>query len=268
MDIFEVYGKAIDDIQTIHRSRLLTQVLLSLRGNKKTLTQIREVTGSTSQAIIPRIRILESQQLIESTDHEYYLTPLGKIVTSKIADYIMTMGGIRQHRYFWANHYLEGIPTQLLNDIGCLYNSRIIADTNVEIFNVYKNYLKILNEAEHIYGVAPIMSTGHADAIAERVGKGIPVELIVSSDVSEQLKQEPYEDKIEALKEYTNFRLLVTDENLRFGLTVTDKCLSLGLYKRDGVTYDTTTDLFSYDQMAVKWGERLFGYYKDMTRPF
>ena len=102
MDIFEVYGKAIDDIQTIHRSRLLTQVLLSLRGNKKTLTQIREVTGSTSQAIIPRIRILESQQLIESTDHEYYLTPLGKIVTSKIADYIMTMGGIRQHRYFWA----------------------------------------------------------------------------------------------------------------------------------------------------------------------
>lgn len=268
MDIFEVYEKAIDEIQTIHRSRLLTQILLSLSENKKTLTQIREVTGSTSQAIIPRIRILESHQLIEIKDHEYYLTPLGKIVTSKIADSIMTMGGIRQHRYFWANHYLEGIPTPFLNEIGCLYNSRIIADTNVEIFNVYKNYLKILNEAEHISGVTPIMSTGHADAIAERIFKGIPVELIVTSDVAEQLKQEPYVEKIEALNDYTNFRLLVTNENVKFGLTVTDKCLSLGLYKKDGVTYDTTTDLFSFDQMAVKWGERLFEYYKNLTRPF
>jgi predicted transcriptional regulator len=112
------------------------------------------------------------------------------------------------------------------------------------------------------------MSTGHADAIAERACKGIQVQLIVTNDVAEQLRQEPYVEKIEALKGYTNFRILVTNENVKFGLTVTDKCLSLGLYKNDGVTYDTTTDLFSFDQIAVNWGERLFEYYKNLTRPF
>ena len=55
---------------------------------------------------------------------------------------------------------------------------------------------------------------------------------------------------------------MVADENIRVGLTVTDTYLSLGLYNNDGVTYDTTTDLFSFDQMAVKWGERMFKYYK------
>ncbi|MDW7728051.1 MAG: transcriptional regulator FilR1 domain-containing protein [Candidatus Methanoperedens sp.] len=106
------------------------------------------------------------------------------------------------------------------------------------------------------------MSPGHADAIGERIIEGIPVELIVSSDVALQLKDEPYSGKINELADYKNFKLMVTDENIKVGLTVTDGCVSLGLYKKDGVTYDTTTDLFSFDRRAIAWGERLFEYYK------
>ncbi|SNQ59143.1 transcriptional regulator FilR1 domain-containing protein [Candidatus Methanoperedens nitratireducens] len=54
---------------------------------------------------------------------------------------------------------------------------------------------------------------------------------------------------------------MVTDENIKVGMTVTDRCLSLGLYKKDGVTYDTTTDLFSFNRRAIEWGRRLFEYY-------
>ncbi|HJH28919.1 MAG TPA: DUF1724 domain-containing protein [Methanosarcinaceae archaeon] len=28
------------------------------------------------------------------------------------------------------------------------------------------------------------------------------------------------------------------------------------------------TDLFSFDQMAVKWGERLFEYFRNRAKPF
>jgi len=268
MDVPGTYKNVRNEVQSIYRSRLQTQILLSLNEDKQTLSQIRGITGSTSQAIIPLIRKLETDQLIEIKKHGYYLTPLGKIVASRIADSIMTIGAVNLHKYFWANHYLEGIPTSLLNDIWCLYNSKLISDTNIEIFNVYNNYLKILNEAEHVFGVSSIMSPGHADALSERVCEGIPVKLIVTSDVAEQLRQEPYAEKINALDGHTNFKLMVADEDVRVGVTVTDKCLSLGLYKKDGVTYDTTTDLFSFDQMAVKWGERLFEYYKNRARPF
>ena len=239
-----------------------------MNEGKQTLFQIREITGSTSQAIIPLIRKLENDQLIAKKKQDYYLTPLGKVVASNIADSIMTIGVVDRHKYFWANHYLEGIPTSLLNEIGCLYNSKLISDTNTEIFNVYNNYLRILNEADNVFGVSSIMSTGHADIISERVCEGIPVELIVTSDVAEQLRREPYVEKINALDGHTNFKLMVADENMRVGVTVTDKCLSLSLYKKDSVTYDTTTDLFSFDQMAVKWGERLFKYYRNGAKPF
>jgi predicted transcriptional regulator len=55
----------------------------------------------------------------------------------------------------------------------------------------------------------------------------------------------------------------VCNEPLRVGITVTDKALSLGLYKKDGITYDTTTDLFSADPRAITWGEGLFSFYRN-----
>ncbi|MDW7728142.1 MAG: transcriptional regulator FilR1 domain-containing protein [Candidatus Methanoperedens sp.] len=122
--------------------------------------------------------------------------------------------------------------------------------------------MKIVKEARHISGVSSVMSPGHADAIGKRIIESIPVELVVSSDVASQLKEEPYSSKISLLADYKNFRLMVIDENVRVGLTVTDGCVSLGLYKKDGVTFDTTTDLFSFDQRAISWGKRLFEYYK------
>ena len=268
MDALCIYKKVQNEVQTIYRSRLQTQIFLSLNEGKQSLSQVRGITGSTSQAIIPLIRKFENDQLIEIKNHNYYLTSPGKVVTSNIADSIMTIGVVDRHKYFWSNHYLEGIPTYLLNEIRCLYNSKLISDTNTEIFNVYNNYLRILNEADHVFGVSSIMSTGHADVLSERVCEGIPVELIVTSNVAEQLRREPYVEKINALDGHTNFKLMVADENMRVGVTVTDKCLSLGLYKKDGVTYDTTTDLFSFDQMAVKWGERLFNYYRSRAKPF
>ncbi len=257
----EVYKKTRREVQLIYRSRLQTDILLSLIESNKTLPQLREITGSTSQAVIPKIRKLESMNFLEEKDHIYQLTSLGKVIASKIADFSRTIESINRHSCFWTNHYIEGIPATLLNEIGDLFNSEIISDTNVNLFNVYTNYLKIVKEARHISGVSSVMSPGHADAIGERIIEGMPVELVVSSDVALQLKEKPYLSKINALADYKNFKLMVTDENIKVGMTVTDKCFSLGLYKKDGITYDTTTDLFSFDQSAIEWGRKLFGYY-------
>lgn len=258
----KVFEKNKSNVQLIYRSGLLIEILLSSIESNKTLPQLREITGSTSQALIPKIRKLESMHFLEEKDHEYQLTSLGKVIASKISDFSRTIESINMHSCFWTNHYMEGIPERMLNEIGDLFNSEIISDTNVNLFNVYTNYLKIVKEARHISGVSSVMSPGHADAIGERIIEGIPVELIVSSDVASQLKEKPYSGKINELADYKNFRLMVIDENLRVGLTVTDGCVSLGLYKKDGVTYDTTTDLFSLDQRAIAWGKRLFEYYR------
>jgi predicted transcriptional regulator len=268
MDILKIYDDVQKDVQTIYRSRLMIQMLLSLSGCKKSLGNLRDVTGSTSQALLPKIRILESNRLIESVEHEYMLTPLGRIIASKVSDSIKTVGTLLKHKNFFYTHYLEGIPDELLECIGLLYDSSLISDTNVEIFNVYNNYLKIVKDSREIYGISAIMSSGHAEALASKILEGIPVELIITADVLSEMGQQTYAEQINTLLQNKNFKVFVIKEKTKLGFTVTDKCLSLGLYKDDGITYDTTMDLFSFDEMAIKWGKQLFDYYRSKAEAF
>ncbi|WP_292390658.1 helix-turn-helix transcriptional regulator [Methanosarcina sp. UBA5] len=262
MNSFEIYYEMEDNLQAIYRSRLLTEILLSLNESSRKLSQLREITGSTSQAIIPKLRKLEEDSLIETKEREYCLTPVGKIVASGVADSFATFGTINKFKYFWSTHYMEGIPTSLLKEIGCLYNSKILHDRRTKILNVYTNQLKMIKEAEHIYGISSVITEGYADSISEKVKEGSPVELIIPINVAEELKQSPYAEKLEALKSYKNFQLRYKNEDLKIGLIVTDKCLALSLYKKSGIEYDITTGLFSSDSKAIEWGERLFEYYK------
>ncbi|MEL7663072.1 MAG: transcriptional regulator FilR1 domain-containing protein [Methanosarcina mazei] len=262
MNHFEIYKNMDDGVQAIYRSRLLTEILLSLNEGSRKLSQLREITESTSQAIIPKLRKLEADHLIETKEHEYFLTSAGKIVASGIADSFVTFWTINKFKHFWLRHYLEEIPSPLLKEIGCLYESEILKNRGMEILNIYNNQLKMIKEADHIYGISSAVTEGYADSISERVKEGIPIELIVPLHVAGELKLSPYVEKLAALKNHETFKLMVMDEDIKVGLIVTDKHLSLSLYKKEGIEYDISTGLFSSDSKAIEWGERLFWYCK------
>lgn len=266
-EILEAYKDIRENIQSIFGSRLQTQILLSLYGGVKTLGQLREVTGSSSQTIIPKIKKLESLHLVEGKNREYRITSIGKVVSSKIDDIIRTIGTFRRHDDFWANHYIEGIPKPLLGEIGDLFDSEIVIDADENIFRAYSNFLQILKNADRILGISSVTTPGFTEAIVERVREGIEVDLVMSRDIVEQLApQEPYAECLGVLADHPNFKLRVTDEEMKLGITVTDKCLSLGLYRKDEITYDRNMDLISCDERAIKWGERLFEYYKERSK--
>lgn len=257
------YTRIMGDIQALFRSRLQIQILLALADGDKTLAQLRDRTGSSSQALIPKIRGLESQMLIEQSNYEYLLTPLGLVLTSRITDFVMTIGSIRRHKDFWATHDLTGIPQEFLFDIGKLLNSELVYDTTEDVIHVYTLYLMMVKEASYIHGASSVMSPGLAEALSTRIAEGIPVELIVSEEAAEKLQQEPYLTPIKQLLSFPNFKILISQVPFKVGLTVTDRRISLGLFKKDGKMYDVGSDLVSVDPDAIAWGEKLFNYFKE-----
>jgi predicted transcriptional regulator len=265
MDSLKMYDKHKKIIHSIYSSRLKIQILLALLNDKASLSQLREVTGSTSQALIPKIRALEKQGLIESVTYAYCLTPIGRVVAINVYEYVRLMGGINQHHTFFAEHDLADLPLPFLSRIGDLYNSEPKQDTTTDMFYVYSHYLEILKDALYIHGISSVASPGLAQFIAEKVVTGIPVELVVNNEVIGLLTKEPYASNMKRLVEFPNFSVWVTTEKLRVGLTITDKYLSLGLFKKDTNLYDSSSDLFSSDRRAVEWGEDLFGYYKERS---
>jgi len=130
------------------------------------------------------------------------------------------------------------------------------------MFFVYSHYLEILKDAQYIHGISSVASPGLASFLAEKVASGVPVELVVNDEVISLLMQDPYASNMQELSMFPNFIIWVTAEPLHIGMTVTDRHLSMGLYKKDSKLYDSASDLFSEDPVAVAWGERLFQYYK------
>lgn len=263
--MLEIYKEARTDIQAIYRSRLMTEILLSLNEGMKNLSQLREITGSTSQALIPKIRKLESYKFVESKKNGYCLTQIGKIVASNIEASFLMMGVINKHKFFWTDHCLETFPTSLLNDIGCLYDSKFIHDTKTDIFSLYKTNLQIIQEADYVFGISSIVTEDYVEYVSQKACKGMNIDFIVTPDVAERIKQYPYAEKINSLKNYDNFQLNVINKNIDIGLIVTNKCLSLCLHKKERGIYDITNGLLSFDQMAIDWGQRLFEYYKNQA---
>ena len=266
MDSLAIYEKHHRLIHSLYSSRLKIQVLLTLYYRNAPLSHLREVTGSTSQALIPKIRTLESQALVESVNYEYRLTPLGRTVTSSIDNFVRLMGGIDKHLAFFSTHDLTDFPHDFLSRLGDLHEAEVKYDTTTDMFFVYSHYLEILKDAKFIHGISSVASPGLATFLAEKVAAGIPVELVVNTKVVDLLRQEPYVSNIKDLLNFPNFILWITEKPLQIGLTVTEKYLSFGLYKNESSQYDSSTDLFSSDPAAVGWGEELFAYYRIKSR--
>jgi len=265
MDTLGIYEHHQKVIHSIYSSRLKIQILLTLINKTASLSELRDVTGSTSQALIPKIRSLEKQALIEAANYGYHLTPLGRAVASNVKAFVQLMGGINQHRNFLTIHDLSDLPEPFLLRIGDLYNSEAKQDTSTDMFFVYSHYLEILKDAAYIHTLSSVASPSLARILIEKVVSGMPGELVVNEQVIELLTKEPYASNMQALSGYPNLTVWVTSEKLQLGLTVTDKYLSLGLFKKDTNLYDSSSDLFSNDPRAVEWGENLFRYYKERS---
>jgi len=255
LDVFERYYKSI---QSIYGSRLMVQILLSVEPEGTPLSRLREVTGSTSQALIPKIRKLESLSLVEPRGSGYGPTTLGRLVSQKIGDFSLTMGTLTAHLQFWEDHDLSSLPWPLLEQLGDLLNAEVIYDTGTDILHVYYHYLQLISEANEIYGISAVMSPGLAESLGGRVTQGVPVHLLVNTSILSLLEKEPYRSQMGSLASFDNFHVWLTERPIRFGMTVTDSCISLGFYKRNAEIYDSSTDLFSRDPTATAWGKRLF----------
>lgn len=255
-----------NEFESIFRSKLILQILHSLGEGERTLTELRDVTGSSSQAIIPIIRKLEFNNLILRRKNGYNLTPIGVIMNKKITSLFFFFTTVSTNKKFFLEHYLEAIPYPFLEKIEVLHDSVTLTDTQSEIFAVYQNFLHIVQEAKWIYGISSIISIGHAKALTKRIKEKINVELIINEEVLVQLRSKPYHELICELVNYENFKVFQYPDELKLGLVISDSFLSLGLYKEDMITYDTTSDLICKNPSAIAWGEGLFQYFKEKSK--
>ncbi|WP_414469427.1 helix-turn-helix transcriptional regulator [Methanobacterium sp. ACI-7] len=260
----KLYEEVADDLKfhTISAVRMKIIILLS-SGPAKT-KQLRELSGIQSSTILHGINDLEKEGLVIKDGDNYYLSEIGKIIALKLFDTVKTLNALKKGQSLWLNHEIDAIPEELLMNISCLSNSKLITSDNINISKVTETYKKLIGSAKAIKGITPFFHQDFVEIFENNVKDNeIKVELILTDTVLKEI--------IKGVRlNIKSFIKLMADKNLniwllheepKVALTVTDQFLSLGLYAKNG-SYDIFKDLISEDPDAIEWGYKLFEYYR------
>jgi predicted transcriptional regulator len=262
MDYLAEYAEVGKYLEGLFRSRLKVQILLSLHDGPRTLAELREVTGSSSGALIPKIRPLEALDLVKQDGYSYRLTPLGCEASRQIRHLILYAGAINRNAGFWLSHDMEQLPAQFLAKLHMLYHSQAINYAPDNITGGFGTFVETLNDATEVYGLYPVMSHLHADVIEERAAGGVGFEIIISDGIAEFLLTGRYQERIKNLQQAHDICVYRTHEPLAFALTVTDSSLLLNMYTKGTRLFDCNTVLIGSDPVALEWGADLLKFYR------
>ena len=209
--------------------------------------------------MLPQVKILEEERLIERDGRKFFLTPMGKVLTTHLEPVIRTMEVFDRNRKFWQDHNIGVLPNEILLNIGELGNYQIVELPDEDLFNI-NPFLASLAQAKTLRGITHTVHPKFPEFFTALAKKGVQSSLIFTPNVF-KIVSENYTD---LLKEYLGCRtasLYVSKENLKFSFAVSDTYFSLSLFYETGI-FDSKHDITSKEASALRWGDQIFSYYK------
>jgi predicted transcriptional regulator len=272
-DVNETNSK-IENVEVEQILRLLScsdlrnNLAQALRNGKKmTLSELSEHVGASSPACVHALRELTKEHVTRQDEkRNYLLTNIGEIVTRKFAEVNATITALSQHSEFWLDHDLNDIPKHLLDKIGCLSDSTVLASTPQDLLKGFSSLYMVLQNSKEIRAISPIFVEEMTAQFIKLVEKKIDIELIFTPAVLDAtLKSANRKELADALKK-KRLKIFKLETQPNFALTVTDYCVMISFFRPDG-TFDWSYALLSYSPEALEWGRELYAYYAKKTEP-
>ncbi len=237
-------------------------ILFLLRENPRTLSEIKDYFDVKSPEILPRLKEMETANLIIRQEGMYHLTPLGKVSAIYYKPFLDTLAAIEANENFWRDHDLVAIPDMLLSRIQELKECMVVRDEHEHIYDTHKAFIENVLSSTQFVGFSSIFLPSHPPMFLELARKNVPISIIVTPNVFFKIKSEHSAEIEEFLKyKHTSFHVY---DNAKIAFVVTDRFLSLSLFFKNG-TFDPRNDLIGFDSSSIKWGEDLFKHYKEIS---
>jgi predicted transcriptional regulator len=238
-------------------------LMMLLNSGPQEWDDIKRILNVTSTGMLPQIKILEEEHLIERDSKKFFLTPIGKVLTTQMKPLIRTMEVLDKNRKFWREHDLGVLPGEILLDIGDLGNYEVIASSDVEIYESHEVFINNITRAATIRGISHMVHPNYPDLFLQFAKAGKETSLILTP-AAFKIVSEKYHDLLAEWLTYDKSSLRVTSTDIRFSFIVTESFFSMALFFKNGV-FDSKHDVNSHDMSALQWGERLFAYYQERS---
>lgn len=274
-------------LDTIFLSEKRKNLLLLLKEEgPKSGEEIKDVFDFPWKSITPQIKKLINWGLVLEDDGMYALSDMGAVIAEKVQFFLNTLSIYEENLDFWSDHDLSSIPFHLLTRVRELGNVRILERNLSSIFWIPEEVIEHLIDSKRIMSFVSVFHPSSPFLYFEYLEKGIEATAIITKPVLETLQTEynsefpliktnnsilnraliEYKQEIKHILSSKASNFLVYEGDLKpMSMIVTDKVFLLSLLDKKGSL--TTKFLITSDPQALKWGEELFMYYKERSRP-
>ncbi len=236
------------------------ELLESLR-NRRELSEVSKITGRSKQAVLFHLKPLLRSGLVRRLKGKrvcYQTSKLGLLVLEFNARLRKLEGVVSLVGKFFSEHDLAAIPHEVFEKIYMLDGCWVSVRKNP--YEFHDELEGILTESGWAKGLSSVYHERFPELFAS-IASNTDVELILTKDVFDITVKRAGTK----LNEFLRHGKMYVCDNVRLAFVVSEKGFAMALYKLDGV-YDAQNILICRTEDAVRWGLKLFEYYKLRSR--
>jgi predicted transcriptional regulator len=251
-----------DLLSIISASDKRRNLLILLDSGPKEWDEIKRILKVTSTGMLPQVKILEEEHLVERDGKKFSLTPMGKVISAHLEPLVKTIEVFEKYQTFWNEHNLEILPDEILFNIKNLGDYQLLDVPDAELFDI-NPFLDNLAQSKTIKGVSHTVHPKFPEfflTLARRCEKS---SLIFTPGVF-KIVSEKYRELLEEYFHCEKASLYVSRDDLKFSFAVSDSYFSMSLFYNTGA-FDSKHDVISRDPSAIEWGEKIFSYFQERS---
>jgi len=240
------------------------EILLFLKESPKTILEIKEFLNLSSVAVLPQLKKLRENSLVIKKGEVYSLSPLGIAIVGRLQPMVDLLKVFGSEYSYWENHAIDCIPAPFMGRIGELSNCTLSQPPDkTRLFDLHIECVENVEKSNKISCIFSFFHPSYLSFYTDFIKMEKEVSIIVTSHVYERIKRE-FEDILRKSFKFGNASFYVCSREIELSYLVTDTFLSLTLPFSDG-SFDYQRDVLCFDPAALKWGEDLFAYYRDIS---
>jgi predicted transcriptional regulator len=240
--------------------------LMLLREGPTNIEEVLEKLQESRTALLPQIKKLKEDNLVIHESDLYRLSSIGEIIAGKMQPLLDTLEVFEKDPRFWADRKLAPIPIDLKKRISDLGAYRLIEPELSHTFDINPELEIHLSNSSCIHIFLSYFHPQFPAFFLNLARNGTKVSLNLSEAVYLRF-EEDFKKEGESFLNLDNTDLFILDNKgmeIPAAIASTDRAMILGLFNENG-RFDSQY-VISSDRKAIKWGEDLFRYYRDMSR--
>jgi predicted transcriptional regulator len=251
-------------LDVIFASEKRKNALLLLQEGPRQMKALLTSLGTTRQALLPQMRMLEDHYLISHYEDTYELTTIGKLVVDKMAPLVSTLNVLDNDLDYWGTHNIDFIPAHLLEGLHDLCSCKVITPSIMEIYDVNKEFFEYSRKSKSLTLVVTFLYPNFPEIYGEWINSVEHLTFIASKDLFERIKLN-YSNEFTKYIDTGKFDFLLYNNKMDFvSFGQNDYCSFFRLLLKTG-EYDNK-QLICCSPSAIKWSIELRDYYlKDST---